>query len=308
MPKSPLIERQKFSAQEETELKHLCSLALANVPHSDDMMDDPFRYLGNHITAKVPPKPSANQASAVPQQPSATQQAAPVDIRSMSSNSTATPSETSKRETLKTNDTTPMTTPGLTPGDTDKRFSDGGKRSHLACQSNLKTEVKASNENTVYSFLKDPIPSTRPQVTATKSLTHLPALSKSKARSRGQDAETRADRPVISQPNFNKSLPAIPQLTNEKPRKVADVENTPKEKPRGITRMLRTVGFSRPHTAVGLPTLSASTTSAADPQLDYLNKLQTAVVANSSPKKHKFMLSSIFHKRSAGNNKRATVG
>ena len=47
VPASPLISRQWLSEQEEGELSRTCALALARVPHSDDMSDDPFQYIAS---------------------------------------------------------------------------------------------------------------------------------------------------------------------------------------------------------------------------------------------------------------------
>lgn len=299
VPKSPLIERQKFSAQDEAELKHMCSLALADIPHSDDMMDDPFRYLGGHITARAPTKPSNTQQGAKPQVVSESTKAPEYQVPSGASSTT--PSETSKRETLQTNVTTPMTTPGVTPGDTDKRFSEGGKRPHTTPALPIKSEVESKGHN-VYSFLKDPHTSTKPQLTATKSLTHLPTLSKSKSKHRSPDLPVHTGKSIVSHPDFNKSLPAIPQMSSDESERVIEVEPAQKEKSSGITRMFKTVRLTRAQTSQAIPMRGTSTDQSQN--LGRLSKHQSV----NSPKKHKFSFSSMFQKRTAVNNKRATVG
>lgn len=299
VPKSPLIERRKLSTQDEAELKRICSLALSEVPHSDEMMDDPFRYLASHITVSAPTKPPRSQSQPVVNQEPAPQVAKPA-FQMSSSTSTATPSDTSKRETLQTNVTTPMTTPGVTPGDTDKRFSDGVKGPQGSQPSISKTETKPA-KHAVYSFLKDPLPYTRPQFSATKSLTHLPNLSKNKSKNKTPNLPTQMGKTIITNPDFNKSLPAIPHLLADASERVVEVEPTPKEKSNGITRMFRTVRLMRAQTAHELTT--RGTSSDQHERLGTLNKFQSI----NSPRKQKFSFASIFHKRPA-NNKRATVG
>lgn len=83
---------------------------------------------------------------------------------------------------------------------------------------------------------------------------------------------------------------------------VIEAEPTPKEKSNGITKMLKTVRLIRAQTAHDIPTRGISNDQ--DERLGTLNKLQ----AMNSPKKQKFSFSSIFHKKTTINNKRATVG
>lgn len=300
IPKSPLIDRQKFSDKDEAELKRMCALALADIPHSDDMTDDPFRYLGKHIIAKAPKTSNPKSEQETPAKEAPEPLVFPTGLgRASVGDDTATPSETSKRETLQSNNTTPMTTPGVTPGETEKRLSDAGRRPSTAALSNLRTEVKTFKANAVYSFLKDPLPMARPQTSATKSLTHLPSFAKSKSKGKTPDlpGQAKAD-PVIGQPDFNKSLPAIPKVSSPD----HPVEPIPKEKSGAITRMLKTVRLPKTQTP---PVVQARSTSTDAPrQLEQLNKTSDTAAT----KKHKFGFSSIFHKRSSTNMKRSTVG
>lgn len=275
----------------------MCSLALSEVPHSDEMMDDPFRYLREHITVSAPTKTSKSQQHSTDQQKSTIQKVNPNQYQS-SGDSTATPSENSKRETLQTNVTTPITTPGITPGDTDKRFSDGVKSTQSSRPSMSKTETKPANWP-VYSFLKDPLPHTKPQISATKSLTHLPTSSKNKSRNKSHD-HPKHDSESIINPDFNKSLPAIPHHLAGGAERVIEVEPTPKEKSNGITRMFKTVRLIRAQTSHEIPARGTSSD-----QHDRLNRPQTIT----SPKKQKFSFASIFQRKTTVNyNKRATVG
>lgn len=299
VPGSPLIERRKLTARDEEELKQMCTLALSNVPHSDEMTDDPFRYLVKHIAAQ-PPKPSNRNVKKEPEKISENL-SIPTEIIS-SGNDTATPSETSKRETLQTNDTTPMTTPGVTPGESGKRFSDVGKRPITAHPSSLRTEVttetKTFKGNAVYSFLNETFPAIRPQTAATKSLTHLPTLSKTKSKSNAPAQLKQTQSAPMGKPDFNKSLPAIPKhpivdgTSN-------DDDDAPKERMKGITRLLKTVRLQKTQAP---PTLPQRSTSSKEPRA--LQQMSD----NTAAKKHRFDFASIFSKRSNPNPKRATVG
>lgn len=291
IPKSPIIERQKISEKDEAELRRMCALALADVPHSDDMTDDPFRYLAKHITAKAP------RASAPKEEPLAPANEAqepvvdrPETAAPAAGDDTATPSETSRRETLLSTTTTPMTTPGVTPGETGKRFSEAGRRSSTATPSSLRTEVQGLKANAVYSFLTDPLPTTRPQTAATKSLTHLPSFGKTKSRQSTSAIPPQTEGAVIGRPDFNKSLPSIAKSMD---RAEPATERAPKGKPGAITRMLKTVRRQRTQTP---PTVQARTTSA-----DALRQMQhLGTTSGSTPaKKQRFNFPSIFHKRNA---------
>ena len=297
IPKSPIIERPKISEKDEAELRRMCALALANVPHSDDMTDDPFRYLAKHITAKAP------QALGPSEEPTVSAEGAQAPVvfptGPAAGDDTATPSETSKRETLQSNTTTPMTSPGITPGETGKRFSEAGRRPSTAAPSTLRTEVKTFKANAVYSFLKDPPPMARPQTAATKSLTHLPSFIRVKSKQSTPEQPVHTKATVISRPDFNKSLPAIPKPVNQTG---AQMETAPKEKSGAITRMLKTVRLQRTQTPPVVQVRSTSTDAPRQPE--QLDKLSGAAPA----KKQRFNFSSMFHKRNSTHPKRLTVG
>ncbi|ETN40716.1 uncharacterized protein HMPREF1541_04996 [Cyphellophora europaea CBS 101466] len=113
IPDSPLIERAQFTEQEEGELKRLCALALAHVPHSDE--PDP-----------APPRQPQ------PQAPRKYKTAAREDVKPPQPQyaETRTPSEASKRDTVgtATDYSTPLTSAGITPGETVKRNSDNNNK------------------------------------------------------------------------------------------------------------------------------------------------------------------------------------
>jgi hypothetical protein len=115
IPKSPIITRQQFTEQEEGELKRLCALALAEVPHSDgpDPVAPPSAVRATHA-------PTARKASAPVPQKQVIKPPQPQYVED-----SRTPSEGSRRDTLgtATDYSTPLTSAGITPGEPAKRFS-----------------------------------------------------------------------------------------------------------------------------------------------------------------------------------------
>ena len=280
----------------------MCALALANVPHSDDMTDDPFRYLGKHIITRAPKASDPVREQAPLPEEAQGPVLLPTGLGGASAGAyTATPSETSKRETLHSNNTTPMTTPGVTPAETGKRFSDAPRRPSTAAPSSLRTEIKTFKGNAVYSFFKGPLPMSRPQTAASKSLTHLPSSMRTKSKQMTPVLPGATQPSVIGRPDFNKSLPAIPNATTQSDQ---PLEALPKEKPGAITRMLKTVRLQRTQAPPSVEARSASTDLPR--QLEQLKKISETTPTAS--RKHKFNFSSMFHKRSSTTTKRATVG
>lgn len=263
-------------------------MALENVPHSDGDLDDPFRYLASQITAKQ--EKESRKVSSHGLRHTTTMEPAP-----LYGAETATPSETSKRETLQTDVTTPMTTPGVTPAETGKRFSDVGKRPVATQPSNSRITSKPIKTNAVYSFLNEPLP-TKPSFVpaASKSMTNLPNFSKERLRHHEPDQMHRSDPSPIGKPDFNKSLPAIPRFVAGE----SDIQQ-PKEKSNTITRMLKTVRLHRSQTShvVGSESISKDFTSR-----------QKELLHRPSSKKHKFNPFTFLQKRTSINTKRATVG
>jgi hypothetical protein len=115
VPSSPIIERAVFTEQEESDLKRLCALALANIPHSDE--PEP-------VGAPIMP-PVRRPAGPMPKEHIKPPQPHFSDTRTPSE-----ASKSSKRDTLDTpTDTcTPQTSAGITPGELAKRFSDPNAR------------------------------------------------------------------------------------------------------------------------------------------------------------------------------------
>lgn len=143
IPHSPIIERQYLTEQEDGELKRICALALAQIPHSDDMTDDPLKYIAAQVQTTSQPE---QKPKAIPE-PLPVVPAIPVGAES------ATPSDGSKRDTMNRTDySTPLTSAGITPGETTKRFSDAGKRassskgsSHLKHETAQRTKSRTAS-------------------------------------------------------------------------------------------------------------------------------------------------------------------
>lgn len=145
IPDSPLIERQMLTEQEEGELKRMCALMLANVQHSDDMSDDPLKYIAAQIHEGRPPaekvvkqeqKPEASQRSDT----NVTHEILDLHIDS------AISSNVSHRDTFSSADdySTPLTSAGFTPGESTRRFSDTTRKSAASAKrvgSSLRNET-----------------------------------------------------------------------------------------------------------------------------------------------------------------------
>lgn len=263
------------------------------------MTDDPFRYLASHINVRQPGQTrKAEQHSGT--RDKKRELSAPLTAISTAASAgdeTTTPSETSRRETIRTATSTPLTTPEVTPGETGKRFSDAGKRPVTAQPSQLRTEVKTFKGSTVYSFLESVPVAVRPRTaSASKSMTHLPTLTKHKSKSKRADTQEQNNGLSLGRPDFNKSLPALPKLkTNEE----TTFEDAKQQKPRsGISRILKTVRLQRTQPPVVVVPRSTSTD---------LSRAQEVLEQSAAIKKHKSIFS-VFQRRGVSQTKRATVG
>lgn len=269
-------------------------MALENVPHSDGDLDDPFRYLASQIMVKQEQLPSQREYRTVSNHGLA--HTTTMETVPSYGAETATPSETSKRETLQTDATTPMTTPGVTPGETGKRFSDVGKRPLTAQPSGWRPGSNPAKTNVVYSFLNGPLPSKPSLVTAaSKSMTNLSDMDEERSKQHKISLTQNIDTLAIGRPDFNKSLPSIPRFTTEQ----MIINDQRKEKHRGITRMLRTVGLHKTHSSTTVAPKSTSTEFASK-QKESLQRPPT--------KKTKFNPFTFLQKRTSVNTKRTTVG
>ena len=225
-------------------MKRSCLLVLSNVPHSDDMSDDPLKYLA----AQIQSDKTVQQAKTIPERTSASVQRADAvyansvtqHILDLSTN-TASPSESSYRATLSTQDySTPLTSAGLTPGQSARRFSDAARKScsstkkpgsSLRNESQIQTKSRAtsnagghmSTEATNTSSEAEAIKRTLRLVTDGHSRPH------SGASARSMDNANTERSPV---PDLNKSLPPPPP----EPVSVSD-----DQKQIHISRLMKTI-------------------------------------------------------------------
>ncbi|KIX10270.1 uncharacterized protein Z518_01352 [Rhinocladiella mackenziei CBS 650.93] len=256
IPDSPLIERQTLTAQEEGELKRICALVLANVPHSDDMSDDPLKYIATQIQGSNAPQ----QKKAKQEQRSEPDNATSAVARHVADlpNDTATPSETSNRDTLTTTDfSTPLTSAGLTPGESARRFSDAARKSITSTKkpgSSLRNETTTTSKSRttsnagVHKSLEVHNPSV--EVDTIKRTLRLVAGGPSRPESSSTKSMDNP-RPVrFSAPDLNKSLPPPP------PPESPSFDD---QKQLHISRLMKTIRKKKSMTAEGR---NFSTTSA----------------------------------------------
>ncbi|RMZ89911.1 hypothetical protein DV736_g2848, partial [Chaetothyriales sp. CBS 134916] len=231
VPNSPLIERQHLSEQEEMELKRLCTIALARVPHSDDTPDDPFRYLGPHVQRKsasvaalrplpqtaIHPKP---KKATYPKRHAPLQ--APLLPESVGSSNSS--------EVDRTDYSTPVTSAGITPGETNKRFSDALRRPSTSIGASTKYKIPLKTKSRATSTSQS-----RPRKSADTGISKTSKESSSTKKQSialvqedtpyhttvpYQSAANRANVARLSHLELNKQLPPLPPPRNvlvEKP-------------------------------------------------------------------------------------------
>lgn len=244
IPDSPLIERQFFTEQEEGELKRTCALALARIPHSDDMSDDPLKYVAAQIQTQSQPQKSKPKPDPLPEIPPI-----PVGI------DTATPSDGSKRDTMdRTDFSTPLTSAGITPGETSQRFSDAGRRaSSSKGSSHLKYESTQRNKSQTIS--------TSHSMPRKSNDTNMRKSHEARKPSGEQKLIERTLRIVPDQPRYLETLPrpAEPQLARysqvELNKKLPPLPRSMTEpsppSPNPMSRMLKTIKKKKSQIADG---------------------------------------------------------
>jgi hypothetical protein len=240
-----------LTEQEEGELKRICALALAQIPHSDDVADDPLQYIAPIIQSKPPPTARPTTLPIfLPQVP-----AIPVGAE------TATPSDSSKRDTMDPTDySTPLTSAGITPGETGKRFSDAGRRaSSSKASSNLKYETAQRNKSRAISTshsmprksndtgMRKPSGDYKPAERTLRTVLDTIRLSET------QSPSVENVRPArYSQLELNKQLPPLPRSATESSAQ------------KSIARMMKTIKKKRSQIIEGR---SASVSVASTPPL-----------------------------------------
>ncbi|EXJ63581.1 uncharacterized protein A1O5_11342 [Cladophialophora psammophila CBS 110553] len=301
IPDSPLIDRQALTAQEEGELKRVCALVLANVPHSDDMSDDPLKYIAAQIQeGKAAAQPSAkrerkpDRVQNVEAATSVTHQF--LDIQDDS----ATPSEVSHRGTITATDySTPLTSAGITPGETARRFSDAARKS---VNSTKKPGSSLRNEsNTVTSKSRTASSGgVHRSLEASKLSTEAEAIKKtlrvvtdgSSRPPSGSAKSIEQPRPIrFSALDLNKSLPPPPP------------ESPPPEEQKQphISRLMKTIRKKKSMTTEGRSFSTGSTPpmpSADVPRTPYPHISTTPAAENAAqePPRKKFRIP-LFHRR-----------
>ncbi|OAP56764.1 hypothetical protein AYL99_08876 [Fonsecaea erecta] len=302
IPDSPLIDRQALTAQEEGELKRICALLLANVPHSDDMSDDPLKYIAAQIQEgkAVQPQPSAKRERKLEpahnMEPAASVTHQFLEIQDDS----ATPSEVSHRGTITATDySTPLTSAGITPGETARRFSDTVRKS---VNSTKKPGSSLRNESTTATAKSRTASSggVHRSMEASKPSAEAEAIKKTlriitDGSSRPQSGGTRSieqPRPVrFSAPDLNKSLPPPP------PELPAPEE----QKQPHISRLMKTIRKKKSMTTEGRSFSTGSTPpvpSAGTPKTPYPHSSSTPAAEHAAqePPRKKFRIP-LFHRR-----------
>lgn len=286
MPASPLIDRQHLTTFEEIELKRACIAVLANIPHSDEMTDDPFRYIASAITTK-------SQVQFCSEASGSTSHKTTLDVtenENVYSQDTATPSEASGRETIPSTFTTPMTTPGITPADTGKRFSDAGRRPSTGLSSSaLRKDNKTLQSGHVYSFLDRPATSGRTQFIRNDARSTAQLTSRSGLTQITTDRMPNDDR-LMTRLDFNKSLPSIPDEQKARVHKI-EPPDTAVANAKGLSRMMKTIKISNTQKRFQLK--ARSTSSDALPRIYKPND----ACENTMQRKSRFDFSSLFNRR-----------
>ncbi len=264
------------------------------------MSDDPLKY----IAAQIQEGKSASQ------QANAKQERKPDPVQNPETaagvthqfldvqGDSATPSEGSHRDTFTTTDySTPLTSAGITPGETTRRFSDAARKSITGAKkpgSNLRNDSNhATNSRITSTGVRS--------MEAHKHSVESEALKKTlrlvtDGSSRPQSDITRSmdqPRPVrFSVPDLNKTLPPpppeSPTLEEQKQPHISRLMKTLKKK-KSMSNEGRSFSTSSTPPMPSLPSLEA-------PKTPYPKHSSTQMTAQEPPKK-KFRLPNLFHRR-----------
>ncbi|RMZ83566.1 hypothetical protein DV738_g893, partial [Chaetothyriales sp. CBS 135597] len=228
VPDSPLIDRQHLSDHEEAELKRLCSIALARVPHSDDTPGDAFKYLGPHVQRKsashLTLRPALSQTATQPRPHKTTSHTkakrhAPVPPPPQVPESVGS---SNSSEVDRTDYSTPLTSAGITPGETNKRLSDALRRqsNSIGASSRHKLSLTKSRAASA-SQGRPPKSADAKEGSSTKkpSIALVDESLSSSSRFYSRSAAERAKLTRSSQFELDKQLPPIPPPRQEVARK-----------------------------------------------------------------------------------------
>ncbi|EXJ62998.1 hypothetical protein A1O7_03442 [Cladophialophora yegresii CBS 114405] len=300
IPNSPIISRQELSAQEEGELKRICALVLANVPHSDDMSDDPLKYIATQIqegTKIAQPSIGKQEQKPDPVQNIETTASVTHQFLDAQGDST-TPSEASHRDTISATDySTPLTSAGMTPGETARRFSDAARKSITGAKkpgSNLRNDSNnMTNSRTTSTGVRSlEAHKHSGEAEAIKKTLRLITDGESSSQ-RGSAKSMEQSRPLrFSAPDLNKSLPPPPPESST-------LED---QKQPHISRLMKSIRKKKSMTAEGKSFSTGSTppvpampsTNAPKTPYPYESSNQTAA---QEPPKKKFRIPNLFHRR-----------
>ncbi|KIV90812.1 hypothetical protein PV10_05419 [Exophiala mesophila] len=263
IPDSPWISRQFIPEEIEAELKRSCLMVLANVPHSDEMSDDPLQYLAAQIL-EGRAKSAQDKKSEKSERISASNH-----CRDKSSNfvakqrlpsdaASSIQSRSSNRDTINTTTTadysTPLTSAGLTPADSARRFSDAARKSYNSSKkpgSSLRNEsqmvvAKSRVTSAPNQVLPKSLDGTNPSqdIQAIKRTLRLVTDDFSRPPSSGNTSTDHLPDPAnLSMPDLNKSLPPPP------PEPESAVED---QKQPHISRLMKTIKKKKSMNAVGV--------------------------------------------------------
>lgn len=277
------------------------------------MSEDPFKYIAAQIsegTAKPPPLKKPERASA------------PVHPVETSTNNVAqhvhsldhdfsSPSNSSNRDTINTTTTadyaTPLTSAGLTPGESARRFSDAARKSYNSTKkpgSSLRNESqfqsKSRTTSTSNLAVHRSLDGTNPEqdVEAIKRTLRLVTDDYSRPQSSSSRSMENSVNPLrFSLPDLNKSLPPPPPLETD--------SASDDQKQQHISRLMKTIKKKKSTPAVaGRSQSTAEVTSSnsvnkqpAKPSLYNQDHPKTPYpLTESSPTKKRFRLR-LFTKR-----------
>lgn len=200
-------------------MKTACAQVLANVPHSDEMTDDPFKYIASQVQIRSetsppvshPPRTFSTLPPPIPK--SHTQPILPTN-REDTRVSTSTSSATSTRDIAdKTDYSTPLTSAGITPGETGRRFSDAIR--HISTTKLVNNQKNATTRPKSRSTIKSSDPRKPSTETDSNIRPTLKLVQDSPPSTSGNDLRNLTSfdstRPIRhSQLDLNKSLPPPP--------------------------------------------------------------------------------------------------
>lgn len=262
----------------EADLKLSCLMVLANVPHSDEMSDDPFQYLAAQIlegsSRSAQDKKSERMSASNHHVDKSTNSA--VRQRHFLDEASSTQSHSSNRDTIDTTTTadyaTPLTSAGLTSGDSARRFSDAARKSYNSAKkpgSSLRNEsqmvVKSRATSTSNPTLAQSLDGTNPSqdVQAIKRTLRLVTDDFSRPPSSStRSMDSLPDPAFLSMPDLNKSLPPPPP----EPEPVSEDQKQPH-----ISRLMKTIKKKKSMNAIGARSHLQSHAAPSIPQIHKSN-------------------------------------